>query len=180
MLLAQREGSARYARESLAFRAGQIELYCLNENSCGPSRPGTGAFPEPPQSLTLRWGLRGEGRERESNTIGPPRLKKKEKGSGTTLGEWRPYSRLTSLVGSSLHFSGARIWGWREYIVKRKTEATRGPRRLGAMGVGNRTVRLKRGRVRVQVEPLPEGGDPAPPWDKVPASWGLATRPRAR
>lgn len=72
-----------------------------------------------------------EGRERESNNWSTSLREERE-------GEWNyawrvaTFLRLTSLVGSSLHFSGARIWGWREYIVKGKTEAAGGPRRLGA------------------------------------------------
>lgn len=83
---------------------------------------------------------------------------------------------LTLLEGSSLHFSGAQIWGWRESRFEGLSEAAPGPRRRGGTGVGDQISGPKRGGalVCVQVQLLPPGAALA----RVPS--GVGTRPAAR
>lgn len=57
---------------------------------------------------------------------------------------------LTSHVGSSLHFSGTQIWGWRESRFEGLMEVAPGPRQRGARV--SETLRLKRGGARVHVQ----------------------------
>lgn len=120
----------------------------------GSGASGTGAFSAAPQSPTLRGGPRDDGQGGVRN--GQPRWPGGGQSPGVELGVGSgDFVCPRPLLGSSLHFSRARFWGWRESRLEGRAELLVARTGVGR-GCQGPTAPRKRGgpRARVQVQPL--------------------------
>lgn len=173
------------------YEQGKLNFIALMKTAVDPADQEKAHLLNLPKVSLCAGDFGRESRERESNNWSTSLKEERE-------GEWNYALRvatflcLTSLVGSSLHFSGARIWGWREDIVKGMTEAALDPRQLGAgvwviglrgrsgVGCASRWNHFPVMGIRTGAPRATAYSPAAPPSEKVPARGGLATRPRAR